>query len=314
MGQLANNEWREGWLDEGFSDFQEGWLLETHGGPPAYDGLEPDVLLLELERWSEPVSTVSERFRDFLIYQEMVYAKAQLFYEQLRYVVGDETMRRILRVYFSRWKLKHVDEDAFRRVAEEVSKQDLKWLFGEWLHATPLIDYRLRRVERHRLADGRWRTVVTVERKGDGRMPVEIGERDAIYARATGEPATERVEFTTAKRPGRRGAVGRSRAATAPRLRSRPSRGVRCPVDGDHRSRLRRPPPVGRRGDSRGGPVGLDQNAPRGDAAQGAAGCPGRDRLRQPGAGDRVRQPLRHRGDRPFHWGRDHADPVLVRY
>ena len=205
MGQLANNEWREGWLDEGFSDFQEGWFFETHGGPAAYDGLEPSVLWLDLERWSEPVSTVSEQFRDFVIYQEMVYAKAQLFYEQLRYVVGDETMRRILRAYFSRWKLKHVDEDAFRRVAEEVSNQDLKWLFGEWLHATPLIDYRLRRVERHRLPppDGRWRTVVTIERKGDGRMPVEIGDRDTIYARATGEPATERVAFTTARKPGR---------------------------------------------------------------------------------------------------------------
>jgi len=203
MGQLANNEWREGWLDEGFSDFQEGWFFESHGGPAAYDGLEPSVLWLDLERWSEPVSTVSEHFRDFVIYQEMVYAKAQLFYEQLRYVVGDDVMRRILRVYFSRWKLKHVDEDALRGVAEAVSKQDLKWLFGEWLHATPLVDYRLRRVERHRLADGRWRTVVTIERRGDGRMPVEIGERDTIYARATGEPATERIEFTTARKPGR---------------------------------------------------------------------------------------------------------------
>ena len=203
MGQLANNEWREGWLDEGFSDFQEGWFFEAHRGPPAYDGLEPGILWLDLERWSEPVSTVSEHFRDFLIYQEMVYAKAQLFYEQLRYVVGDDTMRRILREYFSRWKLKHVDEEAFRRVAEDISHQDLKWLFGEWLHATLLIDYRLRRVERDRLVDGRWRTVVTVERKGDGRMPVEIGDRDTIYARATGEPATERIEFTSTRKPGR---------------------------------------------------------------------------------------------------------------
>src|SRR6266705_849770 len=68
MGQLANNEWREGWLDEGFTSFQTGWLFEAHGGPPAYDGVEPDVLLLDLERWSEPVSLVSERYRDFTTY------------------------------------------------------------------------------------------------------------------------------------------------------------------------------------------------------------------------------------------------------
>src|SRR5258708_24862245 len=65
------------------------------------------------------------------------------------------------------------------------------------------MDYRLRRVERHRLPGGRWRIVVTVERKGDGRMPVEIGDRDTIYARVTGEPVTERVEFTSARKPGR---------------------------------------------------------------------------------------------------------------
>src|SRR2546429_1722785 len=128
----------------------------------------------------------------------MIYSKAQLFYEQLRYVVGDETMRRILREYFARWKLKHVDEDAFRRVAEEVSRVDLKWLFGEWLHATPLIDYRLRRVERHRLAGGRWRTVGTVGRKGDGPMPVGVGDRDTIYARAPGEAVPERRQVPSA--------------------------------------------------------------------------------------------------------------------
>src|SRR5206468_6102146 len=208
MGQLANNEWREGWLDEGFSDFQEGWFFEAHGGPPAYDGLEPGVLWLDLERWSEPVSTVSEQFRDFLIYQEMVYAKAQLFYEQLRYVVGDGTMRQILRAYFARWKLKHVDEEAFREVAEQISRQDLKWLFGQWLHGTPSIDYSLKGVKRTRQADGRWLTGVTIERKGDGFMPVEIGTQgrggaaDTVYACATGRPALERIEFTTPKRPG----------------------------------------------------------------------------------------------------------------
>src|SRR5947199_1224502 len=203
MGQLANNEWREGWLDEGFTSFQTGWFFETHGAGPAYDGLEPWILSLDLERWSEPVSLASEQYRGFSTYNAMIYSQAQLFYEELRYVVGDETMHRILRAYFARWRLKHVDEDALREVAEDISGRDLQWLFGEWLHATPLFDYRLKRVERHHLADGRWRTVVSIERRGDGRLPVEIGDGDTIYARATGEPAEEQVAFVTAARPGR---------------------------------------------------------------------------------------------------------------
>jgi hypothetical protein len=146
---------------------------------------------------------VSERYRDFFVYNEMIYAKAQLFYEQLRYVVGDDAMRRILRTYYARWKLKHVDEAAFREVCEEVSGKDLQWLFGQWLHGTPLIDYRLAKVERRRLPDGRWHVTVTIERAGDGWMPVEIGDKDRVYARATGQPEVERLEFTSDTKPGR---------------------------------------------------------------------------------------------------------------
>ena len=203
MGILANNEWREGWLDEGFTSFQTGWFFESHGQPPAYPSIEGKVLFWDIERWSEPVSMVSERYRDFTTYNTMIYTKAQLFYEQLRYVVGDDVMRKILRAYYARWRLKHVDEDAFRSVAEDVSRMDLKWLFAQWLHGTPLIDYRLTKVERQRIEGDRWRTVVTIDRLGDGWMPVEIGDGDAIYARSSGQPARERLEFVTAHEPDR---------------------------------------------------------------------------------------------------------------
>ncbi len=226
MGILANNEWREGWLDEGFTSFQAAWYAETHGGGSAYPALETRILLDDLERWSEPVSMISEHYRDFFVYNEMIYSKAQLFFEQLRYVVGDDAMRRILRTYYTRWKLRHVDEAAFREVCEEVSGQNLQWLFGQWLHGTPLIDYRLAKVERRRLPDGRWRTTATIERAGDGRMPVEIGDADHIYARATGQPEVERLEFTTDAKPGRLRLDPRVRAHDWNMLNNAEPRGV----------------------------------------------------------------------------------------
>ena len=48
---------------------------------------------------SEPVSMVSERYRDFTTYNTMIYTRGELFFHQLRYLVGDETMHRILRTY-----------------------------------------------------------------------------------------------------------------------------------------------------------------------------------------------------------------------
>src|SRR5438445_11304419 len=153
MGILANNEWREGWLDEGFTSFQTTWFYQSHGAKGLYQGNERQILLLDLDGWSEPTSLVSEKYRDFLTYNMMIYGKGELFYHQLREIVGEPVMRRILRTYYERWKLKHVDEAAFRAAAEEVSKRDLSTFFAQWLHSTVLYDYGVGRVKTGRRAD-----------------------------------------------------------------------------------------------------------------------------------------------------------------
>jgi hypothetical protein len=213
MGILANNEWREGWLDEGFTSFQTNWFWEVNGKTGAYEDTEAAILRLDLEDYSEPPSLVAERYRDFMSYNTAIYARGELFFQQLRYIVGDATMVRILRTFYQRWKLKHVDEAAFRAVAEEVSKRDLSTFFAQWLHTTELYDYAIGKVERSEVSAGqrgrgaagqRWRTRVEVVRKAPGRIPVVVAvvaENDTAVVRADGLGEREWVTLETASKP-----------------------------------------------------------------------------------------------------------------
>jgi hypothetical protein len=207
MGILANNEWREGWLDEGFTSFQTTWFWETQGREESYEQNEIGMLMLDLDHYSEPASLVAEAYRDFTSYNVSIYSRGELFFHQLRYVVGYATMHRILQTFYQRWKLKHVNEAAFRAVAEEVSGRDLSSLFAQGLHTTELYDYAVGRVKTRRRGSGvtgQWTTRVEVVRKGEGRMPVEVavaGAEDTAVVRAKGLAEREWIEVVTQSKP-----------------------------------------------------------------------------------------------------------------
>jgi hypothetical protein len=202
MGLLGNNEWREGWLDEGFTSFQTSWFWETQG-KPSYGETEAEVLQLDLDDWSEPPSLPGEDYRDFVSYNIAIYTRGELFFHQLRAIVGDAAMHQILRTYYDRYKYHHVDEAAFRSVAEEVSRQDLTGFFAQWLHGTDLYDYAVGRVKTRREGDG-YRTRVEVVRKGPGRFPQDVAvlaQGDTALARTDGQAARAWVELTTRTKP-----------------------------------------------------------------------------------------------------------------
>ena len=204
MGILANNEWREGWLDEGFTSFQTDWFWEMVGRPSTYSETEAGILQLDLDDYSEPPSLVAEKYRDFGSYNTAIYTRGKLFFQQLRYIVGDDTMHRILQTFYQRWKLKHVDEAAFRAVAEEVSQRDLSTFFAQWLHTTELYDYEVGDVKTEGGERAGWVTRVEVVRRGNGRIPVEVGvvaEEDTAVQRVDGLAEREWVTLSTPTKP-----------------------------------------------------------------------------------------------------------------
>ncbi len=204
-GILGNNEWKEGWLDEGFTTFQTAWDFQLHGLGVPSEQTQMLVLGLDLDGWSQPVVQPAERYRDYQTYARMVYTKGQLIYEMLRYVLGEETFRKAVREYYARYAFHHVTSDDFRDVCEEVSHQDLGWFFSEWLYGHPIVDYALRKVRRTRTDSG-WVTDIEIERLGDGVMPVDVAVPvgdSTVIVRANGFERRETVEVRTTAKPGR---------------------------------------------------------------------------------------------------------------
>ncbi|MFN2398839.1 MAG: M1 family metallopeptidase [Gemmatimonadaceae bacterium] len=223
-GILANNEWRAGWLDEGVTSYQTAWaqnltLHERAAGkappqrpPPGYRGKaarpaphensQIAQYRLDLIKRAEPIGTVAHEFNEFTIYNLMIYTRAEMMYGALRDLMGEESFNNFLRLYYDRWKLKHVDEAAIRRVAEEALGKDLDWFFDQWVHRIGLIDYALKSVTTRK--DGaEWVTAAHVVSRGEYVHPMPLGVRTARgWTIVRGNPvSSETITVRTRERP-----------------------------------------------------------------------------------------------------------------
>jgi len=176
MGVLANNEWRQGWLDEGFASFLTSWYNERRGGDPEqlWAGALNSIRRLDAAGRSQPIGYASAAFRDFATYNAMTYTKPSLVYRMLRDLLGEDVFHAGLRLYYERKQLQHVREEDFRSAMEEASGRDLRWFFQQWIHTTATLDYAVESASTRRLADGQWETTVSVSRAGDAWMPVRV--------------------------------------------------------------------------------------------------------------------------------------------
>ncbi len=184
-GALANNERTEAWMDEGITQFQTLWYFESKYGPygkpdqgderrTIWEGLSVPVIDLHRTGYAERIATPVQEFQNG--YHTMIYVKAPLFINAIRYTVGDEVMREILRTYVDRWKYRHVDETVFLEVCEEISGVEMSEIFKQWLHTTKSCDYMLEDFEVEPEGE-QYRADVKIERKGELIMPLTLAFR-----------------------------------------------------------------------------------------------------------------------------------------
>jgi hypothetical protein len=197
---LANNEFREFWLDEGLVFFLGGMYAEARGSAHSFKRNLLDIARFDSLGVSQPVGLPAAEFRNFTVFQAMSYIKAALVLRMLRWYLGDETFRRGLRLYYVQNKLKHVDENDLRRALSEAAGEQLDWFFEQWLHTTGTLDYGIAHASKSQQPNGAWRTQIEITRSGDIWMPLEL-RVDSVTQRLASRERAYTVVIETSEEP-----------------------------------------------------------------------------------------------------------------
>lgn len=194
-GMVASNEFEESWLDEGFTAFTERKLMDAFYKDQTAIWFrlvgQPIMRLpIRLDVWSfnrvtltpatvkcDPMMTQSWKYKADdqceVSYYFNSYPRPALTLEMLERHLGTPTMNRILKTYFERWRFKHPTAQDFFDVASEVAGQNLDWFFQQYFRDTVVLDYAIQSAKTTGTGV-QFATEVTVIRKGEAVMPVEV--------------------------------------------------------------------------------------------------------------------------------------------
>ena len=189
-GMVANNEFEEAWLDEGFNTYSTSKILDkvygpqdlspsrwVHGPGVNWDAINRGAYLMGAK--TDNLLRNAWEYYDGSSYGLNSYPRSGITLRTLENYLGEATMARIMRTYFQRWRYRHPCTRDFIQVANEVSGQDLKWSFDQFVYGSNVVDYKVGEVENREVGDKKkqFESVVKIRREGEAIFPVEIRVR-----------------------------------------------------------------------------------------------------------------------------------------
>ncbi|MBL0303145.1 MAG: M1 family metallopeptidase [Cytophagaceae bacterium] len=186
QGMLASNEFENSWMDEGFTQYFEGKIMDRFYpkgsqvdllgfklndlavSRSSYTGMDfPEITEIRRNSWQYPSGT----------YGVMSYFKTATWLKTLEGLLGEKNMMLLMKTYFERFKFRHPQPQDFINVANEIALRstkfkDLNWFFDQVLYSSVSCDYTvgsLINAPRKIKPFGYF----TIYRKGDMKMPVE---------------------------------------------------------------------------------------------------------------------------------------------
>jgi aminopeptidase N len=155
-GMVATNEFEDAWMDEGINSYTEVKVLDSILGrntsvlniANATVG-EREVHHLDYASVAD-LDPIAEKAYDYYSgnsYGGITYGKTASVLLTLENIIGEDTMQKAMRAYFMKYRFTHPVKEDFLKTIEEVSGRDLRWYFNQAVYGSPVMDYKVLRIE-----------------------------------------------------------------------------------------------------------------------------------------------------------------------
>jgi aminopeptidase N len=162
------------WLSEGFATYLTDIYLESKYGTDHMNNRLKDErrkVVSFAKRSDRPVVDSLTPFKNLL--NANSYEKGAWVLHMLRKEIADSAFHVFLRTYYDRYKGKNADTDDLQRVAEEVTHQELKQFFKQWLYTpgVPQLNIRWQYNKKDKKVSV---TVIQQQKQGAFEFPLQI--------------------------------------------------------------------------------------------------------------------------------------------
>ena len=159
MQMVATHEVEEPWMDEGFTTYFEGKILDGYLGADqstinwlgfkiGNESFNRAEFFNSANPQIAPASTKSYEYTEGG-YGNIAYNKTALWLNTLEGLVGDASMAEIMKTYFETWKFKHPCGQDFIDIVNSVVRknhgdklgENMNWFFDQALYGTDFCDY-----------------------------------------------------------------------------------------------------------------------------------------------------------------------------
>jgi hypothetical protein len=183
-GIVANDEFREAWLDEGITTFFELEMMDEYF---KHRASLIDSKIIKIDDWEMsrmryssilPVDRVNQYSWMFLNgsqYGNNVYAKVGIFLRSLKNLVGKEKLYSFFKFYAKGFMYKHPTSTDFIQAFNTFMAEDFSWAFNQFINGDRKLDFSVHSVESFKIRSDpdNYRNEVVFLRN-EGYFPVDL--------------------------------------------------------------------------------------------------------------------------------------------